>query len=291
MLVTLSWLPLKFHYFMGSILAWLMRNVFRYRYTVIVTNISRSFPEKSYSEIAEIADGFYKHLGELIAETIWFSGSSYRRLRKNKVVTFTNPDLFVDFYEKSPSITVLSTHCGNWEMLGGIFAYLDNAGAEYPFTHDNMRVVYKKLYNEVADEVFKRNRIHPLGEGKERCAVESSNILRYTIANRNRKMIYVYPTDQAPYYRAGKHFVGQFMNQPTNTMQGSVGLACKLSHSVMYLKMRRVERGKYEMTLIPICEDASGFTPEELIRKYYDLLEEEIRETPSNWLWSHKRWK
>ena len=29
----------------------------------------------------------------------------------------------------------------------------------------------------------------------------------------------------------------------------------------------------------------------ELIRKYYDLLEEEIRETPSNWLWSHKRWK
>ena len=26
-------------------------------------------------------------------------------------------------------------------------------------------------------------------------------------------------------------------------------------------------------------------------RIYFELLEEEIRETPYNWLWSHKRWK
>jgi KDO2-lipid IV(A) lauroyltransferase len=55
--------------------------------------------------------------------------------------------------------------------------------------------------------------------------------------------------------------------------------------------MRRVERGQYEWTLIPICEDGSKTTPEELLRKYYDLLQEEIMETPANWLWSHKRWK
>jgi lauroyl/myristoyl acyltransferase len=31
--------------------------------------------------------------------------------------------------------------------------------------------------------------------------------------------------------------------------------------------------------------------PEDILRKYYDLLEQEINETPGNWLWSHKRWK
>jgi KDO2-lipid IV(A) lauroyltransferase len=82
-----------------------------------------------------------------------------------------------------------------------------------------------------------------------------------------------------------------FMNQQTNAMMGSVGVACKLSHSVMYLKMRRVERGRYEMTFIPICRDASLMTPEEIMRRYYDLLQEEIQETPANWLWSHNRWK
>ena len=55
--------------------------------------------------------------------------------------------------------------------------------------------------------------------------------------------------------------------------------------------MKRVKRGYYEMTFIPICMNASEHAPEEILRKYYDLLEEEITETPANWLWSHKRWK
>jgi KDO2-lipid IV(A) lauroyltransferase len=226
-----------------------------------------------------------------MAETIWFSCSSYERVRKSKIVKFTNPELLVDYFEKSPSVTVLCTHCGNWELLGGVFAYLDETGVEYPFTQENMRVVYKKLSSNVANEIFKRNRVSPLAKGKEDCLVESSNILRYAISHRKDKKIYVYPADQAPYWKAGKHFIGDFLNQPTHAMQGSMGVAYKLSHSVLYLKMKRVKRGQYEWTLIPICEDASKVTPEELLRKYYDLLEEEIKETPANWLWSHKRWK
>ena len=290
-LVTLSKLPLKFHYFMGDILAWLLRVVFRYRYSVVLINVARSFPEKTYYGLPKLTKEFYNHLGELMAETIWFSGCDYKRVRKSGIVKITNPEVLVEYFEKSPSITVLSTHCGNWELLGGFFAYLDNAGIEYPFTQDNMRVVYKKLSNKVGNEVFKRNRVSPLGKGKEECAIESSYVLRYAIAHKNEKKIYVYPADQAPYYRTGKHFIGDFMGQPTSAMQGSMGVACKLSHAVLYLKMKRVKRGEYEMTLIPICENASQMSPEELIRKYYDLLEEEIRETPANWLWSHKRWK
>jgi KDO2-lipid IV(A) lauroyltransferase len=226
-----------------------------------------------------------------MAETIWFSCSSYERVRKSKIVKFTNPELLVDYFEKSPSVTVLCTHCGNWELLGGVFAYLDETGVEYPFTQENMRVVYKKLSSNVANEIFKRNRVSPLAKGKEDCLVESSNILRYAISHRKDKKIYVYPADQAPYSGAGKHFIGDFMNQPTNAMQGSVGVACKLAHSVLYVKMQRVKRGHYDLSFIPICDDASKTTPEELLRKYYDLLQEEINETPANWLWSHKRWK
>ena len=151
--------------------------------------------------------------------------------------------------------------------------------------------MYKKLSSAVSDEVFRRNRISPIGDGGEQCLVESTNILRYAISHRNEKMVYMYPADQAPYRYAGKHFIGDFMNQPTNAMQGSMGVACKLSHSVLYMQMKRVKRGLYEMTFIPICEDASQMTPEAILRKYYDLLEEEIKQTPANWLWSHKRWK
>jgi KDO2-lipid IV(A) lauroyltransferase len=276
---------------MGDILSWILKNVFRYRYSTVLTNVSRSFLADGYMAPVRITNGFYKHLGELIAESIWFGGSGHKRVRKSGLVRITNAEVLIDYFEKSPSVTILSTHCGNWEILGGVFAYMDNTGLDYPFGKENMRVVYKKLSSDVSDEVFKRNRIFPIGKGKEQCVIESSSILRYAISHRNEKKIYVYPADQSPYKGTGKHFIGDFMNQPTNAMQGSMGVACKLSHSVLYMTMKRVKRGQYDITLIPMAEDASKVTPEELLRKYYDLLEQEIRETPSNWLWSHKRWK
>lgn len=276
---------------MGDIFSWILKKVFRYRYSVVLTNVARSFPDNGYKAPRQITDGFYKHLGELVAESVWFAGSSHKRILKSGVVRITNPELLEEYFQKSPSVTVLSTHCGNWELLGGIFAYMDASQVDYSFTQNNVRVVYKKLTSPVWDEVFKRNRVSPLAKGGEECVIESSNILRYAISHKNEKKIYVYPADQAPYKGTGRHFVGEFMNQPTYAMQGSMGVACKLAHAVLYVKMQRVKRGHYDITFIPICEDASKTTPETILRKYYDLLEEEIRQTPSNWLWSHKRWK
>ena len=290
-MVALSKLPLRFHYFMADILAWLLRKVLRYRYSTVMINLSRSFPDRKYKEIDRMAKDFYRHLGEIFAEAIWFGGSSYKRLYDSGIVTVTNPEELNELFLSTPSMTVLSTHCGNWELMGGFLGYRTPSGEKVAIREEDIRVVYKKLSNPVADEVFKRNRIAPLERVGTSCEIESMNILRCAVSNRDKRLVYIYPTDQAPYRNAGKHPIGEFMHQQTNVMLGSVGVACKLSHSVMYMKMKRVERGRYEMTLIPICRNASEMTPEEIMRKYYDLLQEELNETPCNWLWTHKRWK
>ena len=92
LMVTLSKLPLRFHYFMADILAWLLRKVLRYRYSTVMINLSRSFPNKKYKEIDRIAKDFYKHMGEIFAEAIWFGGSSYKRLYDSGIVTVMNPE-------------------------------------------------------------------------------------------------------------------------------------------------------------------------------------------------------
>lgn len=291
LIVMLSRLPLKFHYFMGDVLSWLAGKVVRYRADVVMTNIARSFPDRKYRDLKQIYKDFYRHLGEIFAEFIWFGGSSYARLRRKGLVRITNLKVLADMYDAAPSVTLLSTHCGNWELLGGLPCYESDDNASFTISERDVYVVYKKMTSEVSDRVFALNRIAPLEVVGTECEVESKNILRFSIANRDRKCLYIYPADQAPYAKAGKHPIGEFMHQPTNAMIGSMGVACKLSHAVAYLKMKRVERGRYEMTFIPICEDASKLQPETILRKYYDLLQEELNETPANWLWSHKRWK
>lgn len=291
LIVFASWFPLGFHYFMGDILGWIAKNVIRYRSDVVMINLSRSFPDKKYKEIRKIYDDFYRHFGEIVAETIWFGGSSYERLRKSGIVKVLNVEETNRIYAESKSMTVLSTHCGNWELLGGYLGYETDSGVRNLIKEEEITVVYKKLSNEVADRVFALNRVSPLEAVGTKCEVESRNMLRYAIRHAGERRVYIYPTDQSPYTKTGRFMIGDFMSQPTYAMMGSVGVACKMGHAVMYMKMKRTGRGHYEMSLVPICEDASKMSAEDIMRKYYDLLEEEIRETPANWLWSHKRWK
>ena len=287
----LSKLPLNLLYRVGDFSAWLAGNALHYRSDVVWINLSRSFPDKKYKELKSVYKDFYRHLGELVAEFIWFGGSTFKKLRKQGIVKITNSQVLADMREKAPSVTLLSTHCGNWELMGGLPGYESADGALFPFSERDIYVVYKKLSSEVSDRVFALNRIAPLEIVGTECEVESKNILRFSIANKDRKCLYIYPADQAPYKGAGKHPIGEFMHQSANAMIGSMGLACKLSHAVVYMGMKRLERGRYEVTFTPICEDASQTTPESILRKYYDLLEQELNETPANWLWSHKRWK
>lgn len=287
----LAQLPLKVHYFFGDIMSWVLRCVFRYRTNVVWMNISRSFPKSKYHDLKQVYQAFYKHLGEIAAEAIWFGGSSRKRLARARIVTVKNPEVLAQMYENSPSVTMMCSHCGNWEILGGVYGYFTQDGFVPPFGEDAFTFVYKRLSNEVSDMVFGANRVYPLECDPTDSAVESNNILRFAIRNRHQKRIYGYPADQTPYRGMGRHDMGFFLNQQTYAMTGSLGVACKLSHSVVYLKMRHLERGKYEWEFIPICEDASKHDPDVLMRKYYDLLEQEIMETPYNWLWSHNRWK
>ena len=56
-------------------------------------------------------------------------------------------------------MTVLSTHCGNWELMGGFLGYKTVGDVKVAIVEEHITVVYKKLSSDVADDVFKRNRV------------------------------------------------------------------------------------------------------------------------------------
>lgn len=282
-----SLFPLGFHYFWADVLTWFLESVIGYRKEVVYINLARSFPEKKPWEIKTIGHNFYRHLAEVIVESIWFSGSSLKRLRKCRIVEMKNVELVAKLFEETPSVTVLYTHCGNWELLGGFSQYNYNGSVTNPFIADNIYLVYLRLSSRVWDEVFARNRKNPEPDFKG--YLEASQILRMCLKNKDLKKLYCYNADQSPY--ATHHPVGMFLNQQTMGMAGSVAVAHKLGHSVVYMNMVRRSRGHYEMEFKPICEDASKASVDFMLRKYFDYLEEDIKAQPENWLWSHRRWK
>lgn len=55
--------------------------------------------------------------------------------------------------------------------------------------------------------------------------------------------------------------------------------------------MHRIRRGYYEITILPVTENPVEETDYVITRKHLSLLENDIRQQPANWLWSHRRWK
>ena len=282
-------LPLKLHYACSSVIAWLLRSVFRYRRDVVMTNLSRSFPEKKYKELTRIADASYRHLADLIVEAVWFGGSSLRRLHRAHIVEYTNPEVLNRMMTEGKGAVVMTSHCGNWELTGGILAYNFKEEAPWAMTRDSYVVVYKKMKSAVWDEVLARNRKYPM-PGYENY-IETYDVMRFIVRHRRQKMCYLFPTDQAPYKGAAWQLVPSFMNQPTPTMTGGAAVAHKLGCGVLFMNYRKVCRGRYEIDFIPVCEDASALTPLQIMERYYALLESLIQQDPTNYNWTHRRWK
>lgn len=284
--------PLKMHYFWGRCLSWFVSGPMHYRRDVVMINLARSFPEKKYSELLKIADDFYKHFGDLFAETFWFAGShDTKRLRDSHICEMEHADVLNRLYNDCPGVIVLNSHLGNWELTGGILNYV-YAPDKVDFGEKNTTVVYKELSNSFWDKVFGDNRCAPIAkENKETCYVESRKILRFVIAHRNEKRLYVFPTDQCPYKYASAHTVDNFMHQPTLTMTGGAALAHKFGFAVVYMAFKKKVGFGYKMSFREICPDASKFTPEDIMNKFYSYLEEDINAQPENYLWTHKRWK
>lgn len=284
-------LPLPFHYACGKFLSWLAGSVLRYRRDVVMINLARSFPGKKYGELKQICKQFYTRFGEILAEAVWFGGcSNPERLKKAGIVRMTNPEELNRLYENSGSVFVLASHSGNWELFGGFASY----SPEVPLSVDEMDVcvVFKRLSSEVWDRVMQENRKTPIVDKEHyEGEIESMSIMRYMINHRDQKKVYAFITDQHPYKGASRIEVGEFMHQPTKSLDGAAKLAAKFGMSVAYLTMVPESRGHYKMTFTTICENASEMSPEDIMKKYYELLQKDIEATPCNYLWTHKRWK
>ncbi len=284
----LGHLPLRVHYAVFSpFLAFLAERVICYRTDDVAVNLARAFPDYKYGRIREIKHAFYRHFADLLVETVWFGASSVKRLQRQGICTIANPDVLRELFDAAPSVVVMYSHTGNWELFGGLPHYDGTTGLR----EDNFCAVYKQLSSRLWDELMAENRCRPLREGTFTGYLESRALLRYAITHKAEKKIYNINTDQRPYGFAMNEMEVSFMHQRCRTMLGAATLARKFGFAVAYLNMKPVSRGHYVFEYTAICRDASQMSAEEIMTTYYRLLEKDLEAMPENYLWTHRRWK
>jgi KDO2-lipid IV(A) lauroyltransferase len=93
-----------------------------------------------------------------------------------------------------------------------------------------------------------------------------------------------------PFWNNIHHWVN-FLNHDTPVLTGSERLTKKMNNGIFYLYMRRPRRGYYVADVKVITLDPRSMDDYQVTDAYFKLLEENIREAPQYWLWTHNRWK
>ncbi|HSH50124.1 MAG TPA: hypothetical protein VK982_00215, partial [Bacteroidales bacterium] len=82
-----------------------------------------------------------------------------------------------------------------------------------------------------------------------------------------------------------------FLNQDTACLHEPEKHAKNNNYPLVFLKIQRVKRGFYELTVEKLIEEPAKTNEGEITQIYMHKLEKIIKDKPENWLWSHKRWK
>lgn len=270
-------LPRKILYSISDFSAFFMRRIIGYRLDVVNINIARSFPDFKYDGVEKIAKEFYRNFTDVFVELLW--SISATKKQHTSITEVENPEVLKILHEQGKSVMIILGHQANWENV--VVTNFSSSG----YCSENFRVVYKKMRNKSANLLIKWIREHHM-EGK---LVESNEIAKYMFKHKDEQLCYFLVSDQSPL--PGAKFVVDFLNQSTLMMNGPEQLSGKLNLPVVFMNNQRVARGKYRSKLTVITEDPSKMEKGEITERFVSLLEAGINSEPSDWLWSHRRWK
>lgn len=246
-----------------------------YRKNVVRNNLKNSFPEKTDEERKAIEKKFYRHLSDLIFESVFLLHAS--RKRALNLCEFNNLELFERFYKEGKSAILVSGHYGSWELYALIGHYVNHHAIG----------IYKPINNKRFEKLINNSRKRFGG-----VPVAMKDTLRAIIDYKRKGELILLGlvSDQTPAGGDIRYWT-TFLNQQTPVFLGVEKLAQKFNMPVVFCNMRRVKRGKYEVDFELLTEEPNIFKANELTELHLKRLEKQIIEAPEYWLWSHRRWK
>jgi KDO2-lipid IV(A) lauroyltransferase len=249
--------------------------IVRWRRALSATNIANAFPEKSEAEREAILTQSYRNLGRFLAEALWGWNANADALGSR--VRIVNPELITRFTSRGQSVVLLAAHFCNWEWL------LLAAGVLLKVPID---AVYKPQKVKGIDEFLRARRARFGGN-----PIPDKSFMFEVMKRRNEVRAYALVADHTPKHDEEKHWT-RFLNQDTAFFVGADKVAKIVKAPVIYVAMRRDGPGRYlvELSLLaePPYDRESG---PEIVERYARKLEEEIRRSPADWLWLHRKWK
>lgn len=269
----LSLLPWRVLYIISDLIYLILYYIIGYRKEVVMKNLTIAFPEKTEKEKVQIAKQFYHNFIDNFIEVIKLISASKSSIQKRFKADYS---ILNELYEQGLNTQVHLGHFFNWEYANLSFATYMKA----PFV-----IVYMPISNKAIDKVFYKMRTR-MGSK----LVAATNFRNEFMPFAKDRFVLVLVGDQNPGNPENAYWV-DFFGKKTPIVKGPERGAKLNRSAVVMISIHKIKRGYYESKAELLTTNARELPDGAITEKMIRFIERSIRQSPSNYLWSHRRWK
>jgi KDO2-lipid IV(A) lauroyltransferase len=251
----------------------------------VCDQLALAFPELSAPELDAMTVDVFEHLGRGLGELLGLRGRHRATLLDEVVVEGIEHLTKASALSRTGGVLVVSAHYGNWELAGVRLATLGLPisavfrGLAQPILERALRDVRTADGSAAVD--YEQLRIGSAGLGLVRALKAGRSVLALLDQNARRDEGVFVP----------------FFGRPACVRTGPLKLAMRTETPIVAAFMRRDPTGRgHRLEFHPPCwtpngtADADGAL-ERCATEFTALTEAEIRRDPTQWIWTHRRWR
>ena len=263
-------------HFEASVIAGFMAIVGGYRKGVVLGNLIKVFGSEN---IQTLSKGFYKNFCDITLESMKLFSAKDHSIISRVEYSEEGVTLMNRLQREGRHVILVGAHMANWEMYAMTLSRV--------IEHKTM-ALYKKLSDPIMDDAMRKSRQRM---GLEMIEIEECKTWMDNHVSEGGEPVAVgFGFDQSP-QDPMRAWWTTFLGVETPVYFGAEQWANTYDAAVVYGAVRRTGRGRYRVEFRLVEEHVKALNKGHVLDKCLGELEEEILNAPSDWLWSHKRWK
>ena len=238
----------------------------------ILSNITKSLKDINDNDAKNILNNMWSNYGRILSDYVFIK--DFRNSNLDSFLTVEGLDILNKIKQTNEPVIFVSGHFNNFELMA---MQIEKSGI-------NVAAIYRPLNNIFLNKIMENIRIKYICKNQIKKGLSGTReLLQYFKKNHSIALM----IDQ----RVTEGIKINFYERLAFTTTIPAQLVKKYKCKVVPIYIERINKFNYKMCVNSPLTFSETSTIENITTDLNNWLEKMIRKNPSQWIWSHDRWK
>jgi KDO2-lipid IV(A) lauroyltransferase len=239
---------------------------------LIHTNIKKAFPRNNSVEIKKLTKLMWNNYGRVFAEYMFIKDFRFEKI--DSKIEIIGQEILDEIKKSNKPVVFISGHFSNFELMA---MQIEKAGIK-------LSAIYRPLNNIFLNRIMEKIRKKYICKNQIKKGIAGTReLIKFQRNNYSIALM----IDQ----RVSEGEKVNFFNQEAYTTTIPAQLAKKFDMPIVPIFIERVNDTNFKIKISKPVNFLKSDSIKDITSKLNVIIEEMILKNPTQWIWSHNRWK